>query len=145
MQSLRDFDCTDSYLLEATADGAAACVGSAPPRWSFKVVEGPLHAAANRQKVALEQFEAGTLFILKPVDEVRLLSLPWLPFIEVGALSRLPRLLQHRFVLVAVIMVTVSLLLGDVPGLLRLQVCCPRGCDGCTATLSTSPQSQLTQ
>ncbi|KAL8436950.1 hypothetical protein ACSSS7_001314 [Eimeria intestinalis] len=69
LQSLRDFDCTGSFLIEATAACGAPRVGFAPPRWSFRVLEGPLKVQASRQKITMERMEAGTLLILKPVDQ----------------------------------------------------------------------------
>ncbi|KAL8448974.1 hypothetical protein Emed_003326 [Eimeria media] len=69
LQSLRDFDCADSFLLEASGACAPPRVGFAPPRWSFRVLEGPLNVQANRQKIKTERMEAGTLLILKPVDQ----------------------------------------------------------------------------
>lgn len=70
LQSLRDFDCADSFLLEATGQGAPPRVGCAAPRWTFKAIEGPQHAPPSRQKSFWQQLESGSLLILKPVDEV---------------------------------------------------------------------------
>lgn len=70
LQSLRDFDCADSFLLEATAEGAPLRAGRAAPRWSFTAIEGPLHDPSSRQKSVWKQLESGSLLILKPVDEV---------------------------------------------------------------------------
>lgn len=70
LQSFRDFDCTESFLLEAVAAGAAPRVGSAAPRWCFRVLDGPLHPPPNRQKNTWQQLESGSLLILKPVDSV---------------------------------------------------------------------------
>ncbi|KAL8441572.1 hypothetical protein Emag_007065 [Eimeria magna] len=69
LQSLRDFDCADSFLVEATGACAPPRVGFAPPRWSFRVLEGPLNVQAKWQKFKMERVEAGTLLILKPVDQ----------------------------------------------------------------------------
>ncbi|KAL8435290.1 hypothetical protein Efla_002545 [Eimeria flavescens] len=69
MQSLRDFDCADSFLLEATADCATPRADFAPPRWSFKVLEEPLHAQAHRQGTKLRKLEKASLLILRPVDK----------------------------------------------------------------------------
>ncbi|KAL8276026.1 hypothetical protein Esti_000142 [Eimeria stiedai] len=69
LQSLRDFDCMDSFLVESTAACAAPRVGFAPPRWSFRVLEGPLNVQAHRQKIKMERMETGSLLILKPVDQ----------------------------------------------------------------------------
>lgn len=70
LQSVRDFDCTESFLVEAVAAGAAPRVGSAAPRWCFRVLDGPLHPPPNRQKSTWQQLESGSLLILKPVDSV---------------------------------------------------------------------------